>query len=170
MGLAGRRIDEEGLTGTAMHLAELNIAKARYLLDDPRIAGFVERLDAVNAVAERSEGFVWRLKDEAGNALAIQAFDDPDLIVNMSVWETPDHLEHFVWNTVHKQVYRRKAEWFDALASHHFVMWWVEEGHEPTLAEAREKLEKLDRDGDSDEAFGWAHLPHVKLWQSQRCA
>ena len=153
-----------------MHLAEINIAKPAYALDDPRIAGFVNRLDAVNAVADRSEGFVWRLQEESGNALEIQAFDDPTLIINMSVWETPEHLEHFVWNTVHKQVYRRKAEWFKALAEHHFAMWWVEEGHVPTLAEARGKLEHLARHGDTDEAFGWAHLPHVKLWQTQRCA
>lgn len=153
-----------------MHLAELNIARPLYDLDDPRIADFVDRLDAVNAIAERSPGFVWRLMEEAGNALSVQAFDDPRLIVNMSVWETPEHLEHFVWNTVHKQVYRRKAEWFKALAAHHFVMWRVEEGHVPTLAEAREKLEHLERRGDSDEAFGWAHLPHVRLWQTQRCA
>jgi len=153
-----------------MHLAEVNIARLAWPLDDPRIAGFVDRLDAVNAIAERSPGFVWRLQDEAGNALAIEAFDDPMVIVNMSVWETPEHLEHFVWNTVHKQVYRRKAEWFNALAGHHFAMWWIEEGHVPTLAEARDRLDRLDRRGDTDEAFGWAHLPHVRLWQSQQCA
>jgi len=153
-----------------MHLAEINIAKPAYALDDPRIAGFVNRLDQVNAIAERSPGFVWRLQDEAGSALAIRAFEDPTLIVNMSVWETPEHLEHFVWNTVHKQVYRRKAEWFEAMKSHHFAMWWVEEGHVPTLEEARAKLDHLDCHGDSEEAFGWAHLPHVKLWQTQRCA
>ncbi len=153
-----------------MHLAEVNIARLAYPIDDPRVADFVDRLDTVNAIAERSPGFVWRLKDDAGNALDIKAFDDPMVIVNMSVWETPEHLEHFVWNTVHKHVYRRKAEWFNALAGHHFAMWWIEEGHVPTVAEARDKLEHLDRHGDTDEAFGWGHLPHVKLWQSQQCA
>lgn len=153
-----------------MHLAEINIARLAWPIDDPRIAGFVDRLDAVNAIADRSPGFVWRLQTETGNALDVEAFDDPMVIVNMSVWETPEHLENFVWNTVHKQVYRRKAEWFNALAGHHFAMWWIEEGHVPTPAEARDKLDCLDRRGDTDEAFGWAHLPHVKLWQSQRCA
>ena len=153
-----------------MHLAEANISKPVSAFEDPRFAGFVDRLDLVNAVADRSPGFVWRLQDETGNALAIDAFGDPSVIFNMSVWERPEDLENFVWNTVHKQVYRRKAEWFKALETHHFVMWRVEQGHIPAPEEARERFEHLQRHGDTDEAFGWAHLPHVKLWQSQRCA
>ena len=153
-----------------MHLAELNIARLKYPFEDPRVAEFADNLDLVNGIAERSEGFVWRLKDDSGNATDIRAFDDPMVIVNMSVWRDAEHLERFVWNTVHKQFYRKRAEWFALMEKQHFVMWWIDEGHEPTLEEARARLDHLDVNGDSDFAFGWSHLPHVKLWQQARCA
>ncbi len=153
-----------------MNLAQLNVAKLKYPIDDPRVAEFVENLDRVNAVADRSDGFVWRLQDDSGNATDIHVFDDPSIVVNMSVWLDPTALEHFVWNTVHKQIYRRRAEWFSLMDKQHFVMWWVDEGHEPTLEEAKGRLEHLHAHGDSDFAFGWAHLPNVKLWQQARCA
>jgi hypothetical protein len=153
-----------------MHLAQLNVARLKYPIDDPRVAGFVDNLDRVNAVAERSPGFVWRLVGEGNDATDIDAFDDPMTIVNMSAWRDAESLEHFVWNTVHKQIYRRRSEWFEAMASHHFVMWWIEDAHIPDVAEGRERLAFLDRNGNSDVAFDWSHLPGVKLWQSQRCA
>jgi len=153
-----------------MQLAELNIGKFRFPTDDPRMADFMNNLDRVNAVAERSEGFVWRLQDDSGNATALRPLSDPDMAVNLSVWRDAESLEHFVWNTVHKQFYRRKAEWFSLMVSQHFVMWWVEDGHQPTLEEAEERLNHLQAQGDSDHAFGWAYLPHVKLWQQARCA
>ncbi len=153
-----------------MHLAQLNIARLKYPMDDPRVADFVDNLDRVNAVAERSDGFVWRLVDETGDEAVDGGFDDPMLVVNMSVWTDAARLEHFVWNTVHKQVYRRRAEWFGLMEKQYLVMWWVPEGHAPGVAEARERLEFLHENGDSDFAFGWAHLPHAKLWQQARCA
>jgi hypothetical protein len=153
-----------------MHLAELNIARLKYPFDDPRIAEFADNLARVNAVADRSEGFVWRLQDESGDATSIHAFDDPMVIVNMTVWQSAEHLERFVWNTVHKQFYAKRAEWFELMQAQHFVMWWVDEGHVPDLAEAKARLDHLDANGDSDFAFGWSHLPHVKLWQQARCA
>jgi heme-degrading monooxygenase HmoA len=151
-----------------MHLAELNIARARYALDDPRMKDFVDRLDRVNAVAERSRGFVWRLKDEDGATIALD--DDPRLIVNLSVWETAEDLEHFVWNTIHRQVYRRRAEWFPPLGRAHFVMWHVEPGTKPSVEEAIERLDYLNEHGSSDHAFGWEGLPHLKTWMEMRCA
>ena len=154
-----------------MHLAQLNIARLKYDFEDPRVADFANNLDLVNGIAERSEGFVWRLRDDAtGNAIDIRAFDDPAVITNLSVWQTPEHLERFVWNTVHKRFYQRRAEWFSLMEKQHFVMWWVDEGHLPTLEEAKARLDHLDANGDSDFAFGWSHLPHVKLWQQARCA
>jgi hypothetical protein len=153
-----------------MHLAEVNIARLLYPLDDPRVAGFVDNLDRVNAAADRMDGFVWRLQDESGDATAIQAFDDPLMIVNMSVWRDAESLERFVWNTVHKRIYNKRQEWFSLMQSHHFAMWWVEVGHVPTLEEARARLDHLDSHGDTDFAFGWTHLPHIKLWQQARCA
>ena len=154
-----------------MYLAQLNIARLKYDFEDPRVADFANNLDLVNGIAERSEGFVWRLQDEAaGNAIDMRAFDDPAVITNLSVWQTPEHLERFVWNTVHKRFYQRRAEWFSLMEKQHFVMWWVDEEHEPSLEEAKARLDHLDANGDSDFAFGWSHLPHVKLWQQARCA
>ncbi|MGI9406396.1 MAG: DUF3291 domain-containing protein [Hyphomicrobiaceae bacterium] len=152
-----------------MHLAQLNIAHLKYPIDDPRMADFVGNLDRINALAERSPGFVWRLKDGGGNATQIPLDDDPMVIPNMSVWESAEALEQFVWATVHQQIYNRKAEWFVPQDQATFVMWWIEEGHTPNLVEARDRLEYLRAHGDTDEAFGWSHLPHVKLWQEKRC-
>lgn len=154
-----------------MHVAELNIGRLNHEISDPRMADFVDNLERVNRMAERMPGFVWRLAGDGSNggALDLRPFPDPMMAVNMSVWETIEELEVFVWKTVHQRFYSRKAEWFTALRSHHFVMWFVEEGHTPTLAEARERLEHLDAHGNSDYAFDWAHLEHIKLWMQQRC-
>ncbi len=153
-----------------MHLAQLNVGKLRYNQDDPRVADFMSNLDRINAVAERTPGFVWRLQDESGNATSIVAFDDPKLLVNLSVWENPQALEQFVWQTVHKQFYVRRGEWFEVMDKMHFVMWWIEPGHLPTTVEARERLEHLWAHGTSDYAFGWEHLQNVELWKQARCA
>jgi len=152
-----------------MHLAELNIGHFRHPTSDARMAGFMDNLDRVNAVAERSDGFIWRLKDESGNATSLRPFPDPDMAVNLSVWRDAESLEHYVWNTVHKQFYAKRAEWFQLMDAHHLVMWWVEEGHVPTPDEAKERLDHVQVNGDSDFAFGWSYLPHVKLWQQARC-
>lgn len=152
------------------HVAELNIATAKYDQDDPRFADFVNNLDRVNAVADRSKGFVWRLKDEAGDATAIRATDDPRLLVNLSVWETVEDLERFVFATVHQKVYARREEWFPRAAVPTFVMWPVPAGHMPTLDEAMERLAKLREEGPSDEAFGWERLSDLKLWMTKKCA
>jgi hypothetical protein len=151
------------------HIAELNIGRPLHALDDPRMAGFMDNLDRVNALAERSRGFVWRLKDESNNATALRPFDDSNMLVNMSVWESVGALEGFVWATVHKQFYNRKGGWFENLAMPHFVIWPIPAGHVPELAEAETRLEHLTRNGDSDYAFGWGHLPHIKLWMSRQC-
>ena len=153
-----------------MHLAQLNIAHPLHPLDDPRMAGFVDNLDRVNAVAERSPGFVWRLVGEGDDATDLRFDDDPDTIVNMSVWETAEHLEHFVWNTVHKRIYHRKGEWFGTAGKPYFVMWPVPVGHRPDLAEARGRLDHFERYGSSEHAFGWEGLPHLKRWMEERCA
>ncbi len=152
------------------HLAEVNIGRLRYPLDDPRMADFVDNLDLVNGIAERSEGFVWRLKDDSGNATSIQAFADPQIIVNLSVWENIEALERYVWQTVHKRFYGRRTEWFEHLAGPHLAMWWIGAGHRPTAAEARERLERLAADGPTEFAFGWESIPSAQLWKTARCA
>ncbi len=152
------------------HIAELNVATGKYDQDDPRFADFVNNLDRVNAVAERSKGFVWRLKGDDGNAMAIRWSDDPRFFVNLSVWETVEDLERFVFATVHRKIYERRDEWFPRQAAPTFVMWPIEAGQIPTLEEAFDRLEKLRNDGPSDEAFGWERLADLKLWMSKRCA
>jgi hypothetical protein len=126
-------------------------------------------LDRVNALAERSEGFVWRLKDDSNNATAIRPANDPTMAVNLSVWETVEALERFVWATVHKQFYNRKGDWFERLGTPHFVMWPIPSRHIPDLEEAMGRLAHLAAHGDSDFAFGWGHLAHIKLWMSRKC-
>jgi heme-degrading monooxygenase HmoA len=153
-----------------MHVAELNIGRALYPLDDPRMAGFMNALAAINAIADRSPGFVWRMADESGaGATDIKYTDDPQQIANMSVWESAEALEHFVWNTAHKRIYAQKHSWFEKPAQATFVMWPVAEGHIPTLEEALERLEHLRKHGSTDHAYAWDGLPHLKAWMNQKC-
>jgi hypothetical protein len=151
------------------HIAQLNIGRFRYPTHNPRMAGFMLNLDRINALAERSEGFVWRLKDDSNNATAIRLGSAPTMAVNLSVWESVEALERFVWATVHKQIYNRKSDWFETLGAPHFVMWPIPIGHIPELGEAMARLDHLTRCGDSDFAFGWNHLAHIKLWMSRKC-
>ena len=136
-----------------MKLAQLNIALAKYALDAPEIKDFVDNLDLVNGIAESSEGFVWRLKDESGDATNIKAFDDPNMIVNMSVWDSVDSLKNFMFRTHHRDFMRRKNEWFHRLAEDTYVLWWVEDDHIPSLDEAIERLDHLREVGDTPCAF-----------------
>ncbi len=136
-----------------MHLAQLNIAKAKYDLAAPEIKEFVDNLEPINNLAESSVGFVWRLKDESGDATSIQAFTDPNIIVNMSVWDSPDSLKNFMFRTHHRDFLRRKKEWFDTIPEDSYVLWWIPDGHIPTVAEAVEKLAYLREHGDTVSAF-----------------
>jgi Domain of unknown function (DUF3291) len=152
------------------HLAQLNIGRLRYPTDDPRMAEFMNNLDFVNGLAEQSTGFVWRLKDDSGNATNIRPFDDPQMALNLSVWESIEALERFVWQTVHKRFYGRRPEWFNKMEAPHFVMWWVPVGHRPTVIEAKAWLEHLAAHGSSEHAFGWESIPAAQLWKRARCA
>ncbi|WP_264404649.1 DUF3291 domain-containing protein [Vibrio owensii] len=136
-----------------MKLAQLNIAFSKYPLNAPEIRDFVDNLDLVNGIAEQSEGFVWRLKDESGDATSIKLFDDPNIIVNMSVWDNVDALKNFMFRTHHRDFMRRKGEWFHRLAEDTYVLWWVEDNHQPTPEEALERLKYLRENGDTPYAF-----------------
>lgn len=136
-----------------MYLAQLNIAKAKYPLDAPEIKDFVDNLDLVNGIAETSDGFVWRLKDDAGDATNIQAYSDPDIIVNMSVWQDAEALKNFMFRTHHRDFMRRKKEWFHPIAEDTYVLWWIPEGKMPTIEDGVKKLEYLRDNGDSPQAF-----------------
>src|SRR5271166_4801216 len=123
------------------HIAQLNIGRFRYPTDDPRMAAFMMNLDRINALAERAEGFVWRLKDDSNNATAIRPFADPNMAVNLSLWASVEALEKFVWNTVHSRFYSAKGSWFEKMSTPHFVMWRVPDRRIPSLDEAKERLE-----------------------------
>jgi uncharacterized protein DUF3291 len=154
------------MTPTGYQLAELNIGRLVADVDDARVAPFMAALDKVNAIAERSEGFVWRLTGEGNDATGLADETDARLIPNMSVWRDVASLQDFVFNTVHKAFVMRRSEWFETLDHMFFVMWWVPEGHQPTLTEAYQKLEALQNYGDSDQAFGWSYLKETPLWES----
>lgn len=152
------------------HLAQINIGRLVAPPGDPRVAGFFGNLNRVNAAADRMPGFVWRLQDGSGDATAINAFEDPMIIMNMSVWRTAEDFEKYVWQTVHAKIYQRKGQWFEPMTKPHFAMWWIDPGHEPTPAEGRARLEYLQENGPTDYAFGWESLPSAKLWRQARCA
>ena len=153
-----------------MYLAELNLARLKHPKGDHRVAEFFDALDRVNALAERMPGFVWRLKDEGGNATDIAFNEDPMVIANMSVWQTSEDLERYVFQTVHTAFYRKREQWFERMQAPHMVFWWVEPGHFPTLAEAAGRLASLAASGPSEQAFGWSELKSAELWRAQRCA
>jgi hypothetical protein len=136
-----------------MQLAQLNIAKAKYSLVSPEIKEFVDNLEPVNKLAESSSGFIWRLQDESGDATNIAAFSDPDIIVNMSVWDSIEALKNFMFRTHHRDFLRRKKEWFHNIPDDSYVLWWVPKDHIPTVEEAVEKLELLRNNGDTPYAF-----------------
>ncbi len=137
-----------------MQLAQLNIAHMKgENIDDPIMAHFKEQLDAVNALAESSAGFIWRLKDDTGNATEIQAFEDPKMIVNMSVWADITALEGFVFNGHHLEVMKNRRDWFNKMATMHMVLWWIPDGHLPKLDEAKKRLDYLQNNGASKHAF-----------------
>jgi hypothetical protein len=135
------------------HLAQVNIARARAPLDDPLLADFMAQLDAVNALAESTPGFIWRLKSDSGNATDIRAFDDPRMIVNMSVWESADALFAFTYKTTHTKVMNRRKEWFEPLPGPHMVLWWIPAGTLPALDQAMARLQYLAKHGPTTSAF-----------------
>ncbi len=134
-------------------LAQVNIGRILAPMDSPELADFVALLDPVNAVADRSPGFVWRLQTEDGNATAMRVFDDNWLIVNMSTWQSPDALLEYVYGPMHKMVLRRRREWFARVAEAMTALWWVPAGHRPTVREAEERLVMLRANGPTPEAF-----------------
>ena len=135
------------------HLAQLNIARMIGSgINDPIMKDFVDLLDEVNEIAEKSKGFVWRLKDDNNNATSIKAFDDDKFIVNMSVWEGIEDLELFVYKSRHADVLRRRKEWFSKI-KFSVVMWYVPVGTMPGLEEAKTRLEYLEQHGSSLYAF-----------------
>jgi uncharacterized protein DUF3291 len=138
---------------SARELAQLNIARLKAPLDSPELADFVANLDGINALAEAAPGFVWRLKDETGNATAIESPWGAGVIVNMSVWRDAESLHAFAFQGGHVEVMKRRREWFERMVEAYMVLWWVPAGHRPDVAEAARRLDHLRRNGPTPEAF-----------------
>lgn len=141
------------MSETGHHLAQLNVALLREPLDAPALADFVANLAPLNAIADRSPGFVWRLQGDGGDATSIRAFDDPMIIVNLTVWESVEALRAFAFGPDHHAIMRRRREWFHRMAEAFVALWWVPAGTLPTVHEARARLEHLRRNGPTPHAF-----------------
>lgn len=137
-------------------LAQLNIAVMKEPLESPSMADFVANLDRINALAESSPGYVWRLQTEEGDATAVRPLGD-DTIINMSVWQDVESLNKYVYGTAHVEIMRRRKEWFERMRDAYMVLWWVRQGHRPTVEEAVAKLELLRTAGPTAQAFTFRH-------------
>lgn len=135
------------------HLAQLNIARRLYPLDDPRMIGFTSRLAEINALGEQTPGFVWRLVDSSGNATDTRIYGDDLLIVNLTVWESIEDLHHYAYSTAHVEVFRQRRDWFEHVKDPMVVLWWIPAGTVPTVTEASERLDHLRANGPTPYAF-----------------
>ena len=141
------------------YLAQVNIARLLYPIDHPAIAGFVNQLDTINALAEHSQGFVWRLKDDSNSAVNIQVFNDPLIITNLSVWESIGDLKQFVYQSTHLDVFKDRKKWFQKLQFPHMAMWWHKVGHTmPDAFEGKRRLEHLKKYGPGAYAFNFGKV------------
>lgn len=138
----------------AYHLAQVNIGRFKAAIDSPTMEGFRSQLDPINALADESPGFVWRLQTEDGNATAIRPYEGDDLMaINMSVWESLEALQQFVYKSHHVETLRARQQWFDPIEGPILALWWIPTGHIPTVAEARERLRYLKEHGPTPHAF-----------------
>lgn len=138
---------------TMFQIAQVNIARAKAPLDDSLMAGFVERLDEINALADESPGFVWRLQTPEGNATYLRPYDDDRILVNMSVWATVEDLHHYAYKTVHAELIKERYSWFEKFDGVILALWWVPAGHRPSVDEAKKRLDHLVQNGPSEFAF-----------------
>ena len=137
---------------TGYQLAQINIGRLKAPMDAPETAGFRDNLDRINALADAAPGFVWRLVGEGGNATDILMWDNPLMLLNMSVWTDIESLAAFVYRTDHRDVMRQRAAWFEKVETF-MCLWWVPAGQVPTPREGIARLETLGRIGPSAEAF-----------------
>lgn len=137
----------------AWELAQLNVATLLAPIDSPELTDFVAELDRINGIADQSPGFVWRLQSEEGNATDLKHDFGSDVIANLSVWKSAEELHDYVYRTAHAQIMSRRKEWFQKLSDAYSVLWWVREGHRPTLGEAQLKLALLKTQGPTSQAF-----------------
>ncbi len=135
------------------HIAQVNIGRVKASTDDPLMAGFMNRLDEINALADWSPGFVWRLKTSEGNATYFRPYDDERILVNMSVWESIEALRQYVYGSEHMELLRHRHEWFERFTGSYLALWWVPAGHLPGIDEAKKRLAHLETHGPTEFAF-----------------
>ena len=140
------------------HIAQVNIGRVRAPLDDPMLAGFVARLADINALADATPGFVWRLQTDAGDATAFRPYDDDRILVNLSVWEGPEQLRAFVYRSAHVEVMRQRKSSFERFDGMYYALWWIPAGHIPSVEEAKQRLAYLGVHGESAHSFSFAKL------------
>ena len=139
------------------HLAQVNIGRARGAMTDPVMQGFVARLEEINALAERTPGFVWRLQTEDGDATALRPYpDDAGILINLSVWSDLDSLREYVFRSLHAEVMRQRREWFERFEGVYVALWWVPAGHRPSVQEAVDRIAHLRSHGPAPHAFTFA--------------
>ena len=136
-----------------VHLAQINIGRMRAPLDSPVMSGFMSRLDEINALADRSEGFVWRLQGAEGNNTYLRPYEDERIIVNMSVWETVEQLRAFTHGTAHAELLRERRNWFEKFDRVFLALWWIPAGHIPSIGEGKERLASLEQHGPTAFSF-----------------
>lgn len=167
-----------GMTARGWHLAQVNIGLPLEPLDSALLRDFVDLLAPINALADAAPGFVWRLQTEDGDATAVRVFDDPALIVNMSVWQSIETLADFVFGGEHARVMRRRREWFARMREVFTALWWVPVGTVPTVADAERRLVELREHGPTAYAFTFKRPfppqgedepvpPHGAEWHSE---
>jgi uncharacterized protein DUF3291 len=133
-------------------IAQVNIGRIKAELDDPIMAGFVGRLDEINALADKAPGFVWRLQTSEGNATYLRPFEDERMLLNMSVWESVEELKHYVYKTAHAGMLPERHKWFEKIAVY-AALWWVPAGHIPGIDEAKKRIAHLEAHGPTQFAF-----------------
>ena len=137
----------------AYELAQVNIARLKAPLDSPQLKDFVDALDPVNAVADTSDGFVWRLQSDSGNATDVPVFGDDWLIINLTVWRDTNALTAFMYQGQHRELVGRRYEWFERVKEVMTTLWWVPPGHRPTVEEAESRLLHVREHGPTPQAF-----------------
>jgi heme-degrading monooxygenase HmoA len=142
----------------AYYIAQFNIARMLAPIDDPIMAEFVAQLAPVNALAEKSPGFVWRLQTDSGDATSIKIYDDNMIIVNLTVWETADALREFVYKNAHYGVLRDRKRWFEKTEGSYYALWWVPAGQLPGPEEGKARLDYLRQYGESAHAFSFKNI------------
>jgi Domain of unknown function (DUF3291) len=141
------------LSVTDYNIAQVNIARMRAPLEDPIMSGFVARLNEINALADNSPGFVWRLQTEAGNATYLRPYDDDRILFNFSIWESIEALKTYVYRTAHNELLRDRRQWFEQFSGAYLALWWVPRNHVPGIDEAKKRLAHLEQHGPSQFAF-----------------